>query len=177
MIRDPKYIADTQPSVVPKRALPIKKLTVQTDPLADYFRALVTTGIPDSTTTNQALTEHDARSKIFLAAYGQKSIKRLARVMETLDVIDDTLFEPWRLRSMATDSLIDLMSELHAEKSRSVKELVQIQEQQINVAQEIAKSQPKDQHSGVHTLNAKERGRVLQFVEDRVMRRITNNLE
>lgn len=72
------------------------------------------------------LRSADARVSLFLAAYAQKNMDRLARLMRSFDSVDKEIIQEWRLKTMDTGELLDLYTALSADRSRSVRELLDI---------------------------------------------------
>lgn len=73
-----------------------------------------------------ALKSSDMRVSLFLAAYAQRNMGRLARLMRALDTVDREVLQEWRLKTMDNSELLSLYSELSMDRTRSVKELLDI---------------------------------------------------
>ena len=115
------------------------------------------------------LSIHDARAKIFMAAYGQKSIRRLARLMEAIECVDNEVMAPWRIKSLDSKDLIALMAELNNEQARAVKDIGAIHDMKINADVELNRIVPRAKASIVSTLSPEAKGRVLKFMDERVL--------
>lgn len=121
-----------------------------------------------SAQVKQTFKSQDGKTKLFLAAFAQKGMMRLARLMNALDGVDAELLQPWRVKSMDSEDLISLFKELNNEKTRSLKEVSQIQGLNIDGEAEFEKLVPskKVEHSD---LPAESKARVAKFVRDRLI--------
>lgn len=73
-----------------------------------------------------AMKKAGAKTAIFLLAYAQKNMGRLARIMGALDNVDRELLQDWRYKTMDSEMLIDLMAELSVEKHRTAQEVIAV---------------------------------------------------
>ena len=121
------------------------------------------------TSLRQTLGVHDAKAKLFMAAYGQKSIRRLARIMEAIDRVDDELLVPWRLKTMDSEDLISLMAELSSQQSKTMKEVLTIHDMAIDATKELETITKTGDSSVVKELSAQSRGKVLRFMDEHVI--------
>ena len=73
-----------------------------------------------------AMKDAGTKLNIFFMAVAQKNANRLARIMGALDCVDKELLQPWRVKTMNQDQLMDLYSELNVERHRSTKSLLEL---------------------------------------------------
>lgn len=117
----------------------------------------------------QTLQLQDARAKLFMAAYGQKSIRRLARLMEAIDCVDQEVMAPWRIKALDSRDLISLMAELNSEQARVLKDVTSIHNMNIDVNKALQKAAPLQVDSVVSSLSPQAKGRVLKFMDEKVL--------
>lgn len=73
-----------------------------------------------------AMKDASAKLNIFFMAIAQKNAHRLARVMGALDNVDKELLQGWRIKTMNTEELLELFSELNVERHRTTKGLLEM---------------------------------------------------
>lgn len=148
-------------AVLAKAAMP--NIVVDNDEFASFVSGSKELTPALQTQLNKALTQSDARLKIFLSAYMQKGMGRLVSIMQGLDKTEESLMQEWRIKCADTDTLIDLFAELNDEKHATVKELLEITTKfGTTVGEDQVREQPAED------LTAESRKRVIRFFKDKV---------
>jgi uncharacterized protein YfkK (UPF0435 family) len=100
-----------------------------------------------------------------MMAYAQKSMGRLARIMTTLDHVESNLMQPWRMKTMNSEELLDMFSELAADRNRSIKEITGISDR---MAGKDPSADFLDEVAAEESLTRKSQRRVMDFFDKRV---------
>lgn len=113
-----------------------------------------------------AMQSSNAKTLIFMMAYAQKSMGRLARIMTTLDHVEHNLMQPWRMRTMNSEELLDMFSELAMDRNRSIKEVASISDR---MAGKDPSADFLDEVEAEEVLTRKSQRKVLEFFDKRVV--------
>ena len=120
----------------------------------------------------QIMVNSKAKTDLFFAAYAQKGMSRLARVMTFLDKVDGELFtQDWRLKALTTEDLLSLYKEVSADKSRSSKELIDIVERFDGEAgyNKVLRGKEIESTSTTSKLSKTSRAKVTAFYKSKII--------
>jgi hypothetical protein len=160
-----KRLANSYVSLAQGEATGAREVSLTNEEFAQFMAGQRSEMSPETTEyIRKALHKGDAKLKLFLAAYTQKSITRVAKLMLALDHVEPELLAPWRVKSMSSKELIDLFSELNDEKSRMVKEVASINNLNINGEQEFDSATMAKRIA----LSPESKGKVLKFFHERI---------
>ncbi len=125
----------------------------------------------------KAMSDAGPKMNMFLMAYAQKGMSRLARVMRVLDSVDKELFQEYRLKFMPTGELLDLFGELNTEQHRSVKEIMDIstkfkEDSNFGSMRALDSAVPLDQEdeerAAIRQLSRKSKKNIIDFFKNKI---------
>lgn len=115
-----------------------------------------------------AMKDSSAKLNIFFMAIAQKNAHRLARVMGALDNVDKELLQNWRIKTMNTEELLDLFSELNVEKHRTTKGLLEMANKFEGNLPSMNQFLDDDQEIEIREMPKASKKRVVDFFKQKI---------
>jgi hypothetical protein len=118
-----------------------------------------------------AMQSQNAKINLFFAAYAQKGMSRLARLMQVLDTVDTELFQAWRVNIMSNAELMDLLGELNTDRHATVKELIEISNKfdGEKPSKNLMNDSDKEQKE-INSLTPSSKKKIIDFLKKRVVK-------
>jgi hypothetical protein len=118
----------------------------------------------------RAFSRSGDKLKLFFGAYRQKNMGRLAKLMQVLGSVEDNLFQDFRINTMSNEDLIDLFGELGAEKSRVLKEIVDMSTTlQLDDPQRVLEPEAVVEDDGTKELSKSSKKNIISFFKQKVV--------